>query len=68
MLPNESEIGHFAGFQLQLELIGNQRDEFGIRGFFFGICVGNNNTNTEKPATARFNEKRPYHYVLTDVI
>lgn len=32
MLPNESEIGHFAGFQLQLELIGNQRNKFGIGG------------------------------------
>ena len=33
MIPNESEIGHFAGLQLQLELIGNQGDEFRIRGF-----------------------------------
>ena len=31
MLPNESEIGNLAGLQLQLELIGNQRNKFGIR-------------------------------------
>ena len=33
MLPNESEIGHFAGFQLQLELVSDKGDEFGIGRF-----------------------------------
>ena len=30
-------IGNLAGLQLQLELIGDQGDEFGIRGFSLGI-------------------------------
>ena len=38
MLPNESEIGNLAGFQLQLELIGNQGDEFRIRWLALGIA------------------------------
>ena len=28
-----SEIGYFTGFELQLELISNQLNKFGIRGF-----------------------------------
>ena len=39
MLPNESEIGHFAGFQLQLELVCDQRDKFRIRGFDINLTV-----------------------------
>ena len=33
-----SEIGHFAGLQLQLEFIGNQGDEFRIGRFAFRIA------------------------------
>ena len=32
------EICHFGRFQLQLEFVCNQRDEFRIRGFSFGIA------------------------------
>lgn len=32
-----SILGGFGAFQLQLELVGNQRDELGIGGFALGV-------------------------------
>ena len=34
------EICHFAGFQLKLQFVRNQRNKFGIRGFSLGIADG----------------------------
>jgi len=35
-----SEMNRFFGFELQLELIGDEGDELGIRGFSLGIADG----------------------------
>ena len=35
-----SEIGNLAGLQLKLQFVSDQRNEFGIRGFSFGIADG----------------------------
>ena len=34
------EIGNLGRFQLQLELVSNKRDKFGIRGFSLGVADG----------------------------
>jgi len=39
-LEPQSKIRHFRRLQLQLELISDQGDEFGIRGFSLGITDG----------------------------
>ena len=36
----QSKIGHFRRLELQLQLICNKRNKFGIRGFSLGIADG----------------------------
>ena len=44
-------IRNSGGAHLQLEFIGNQRDKLRVGGLVPRVCVGNNSTNTKKPAT-----------------
>jgi hypothetical protein len=50
------EISHFRALELQLQLIGDQGDEFRVRRLALRVCVGNSSTNIINRATTRFNE------------
>ena len=43
------EIRNLAGFQLQLELIGDEGDELAVGGLALDVCVGNDSTNKFNP-------------------